>query len=84
VVPVAESVAGFSSRYLLPAVLVIAIGIAALSVKSLVSGLPTPSTASAAVSSAGQPRNADLQQIKKMIRENKLSDHEADFYKKAE
>jgi predicted membrane-bound spermidine synthase/Na+-translocating ferredoxin:NAD+ oxidoreductase RnfG subunit len=82
--PVAEPVAGFGSRYLLPAVLVIAIGIAAVSVRSLVSELPVSSTASAAVSSSGQPRNADLQQIRKMIRENKLSDHEADFYKKAE
>jgi predicted membrane-bound spermidine synthase len=84
VVPVAEPVAGFGSRYLLPAVLVIAVGIAVLSVKGLVSELSVPSTASAAVSSAGQPRNVDLQQIKKMIRENKLSDHEADFYKKAD
>ncbi len=80
----AEPAAGFGSRYLLPAVLVIAIGIVAVSVKSLVSELPTPSTASAAVSSGGQPRNVDLQRIRKMIRENKLSDHEADFYKKVE
>ncbi|MCJ7729147.1 MAG: 4Fe-4S binding protein, partial [Sedimentisphaerales bacterium] len=84
VVPVAEPVAGFGSRYLLPAVLVIAIGIAALSAKSLVSELPAPVTASAAVSSAGQPRNADLQQIRKMIRENKLSDHEAEYYRKVD
>jgi len=81
---IAETVVSFGSRYLLPAVLVIAIGIAALSVRSLVSELPASSTVSAAVSSAGQPRNVDLQQIRKMIRENKLSDHEADFYKKAE
>jgi predicted membrane-bound spermidine synthase len=84
VVPVLKPVAGFGSRYLLPAVLVIAIGIAAVSVKSLVSELPASSAASAAVSSGGQPRNVDLQQIRTMIRENKLSDREADYYKKIE
>jgi predicted membrane-bound spermidine synthase/Na+-translocating ferredoxin:NAD+ oxidoreductase RnfG subunit len=78
------AVVGFGSRYLLPAVLVIAIGISVLSVRSLVSELPASSTASAAVSSAGQPRNVDMQQIRKMIRENKLSDHKADYYKKVE
>ncbi len=32
--------------------------------------------------SAGTPRTLDLQQIKQMIQQQNLSDHEADFYKK--
>ncbi len=32
--------------------------------------------------SAGTPRTLDLNQIKQMIQQNSLSDHEADFYKK--
>jgi hypothetical protein len=79
---VAESHAGFASRYFLPAVLVIAIGITSVSVESFIRELPVPSTAAAASPSAGQPRNVDIQKIKNLIRENKLSEHEADFYKK--
>ncbi len=75
---------GVISRYFLPAVLVIAIGIAGVSFKSFVNELPVSSPASAAVSSAGQPRNIDLQKVRTMIRENKLSDHEAEYYKKAD
>ncbi|MFH1371475.1 MAG: 4Fe-4S binding protein [Planctomycetota bacterium] len=82
--PVAEPVPGFGSRYFLPAVLVIAIGIAGVSVKSLLNELPAGSSASAAISSGGQPRNVDLQKVRTMIRENKLSDKEAEFYKKAD
>ncbi len=81
---VAESPAGFASRYFLPTVLIIAIGIASVSVESFVKELPVPSTAVAALPSAGQPRNVDTQKIKNLIRENKLSEHEADFYKKTD
>jgi spermidine synthase len=80
----AEPAFGFGSRYFLPAVLVIAIGIAGVSVKSFISELPVSFPASAAVSSGGQLRNVDLQKVRTMIRENKLSDREAEFYKKAE
>jgi len=80
---VAESpAAGFVSRYFLPTVLVIAIAIASVSIESFVKELPVPSTAVVASPSAGQPRNVDTQKIKNLIRENKLSEHEADFYKK--
>ncbi len=82
--PVAGPVAGVCSRYFLPAVLVIAIGISVVSVRGLVSELPAPSYASASMSSAGQPRNVDLQKIQSLIRQNQLSDREADFYKKSD
>lgn len=81
---VAEPVTAFGSRYFLAAVLVIALGISVLSVRSLVRELPAPSYAAAATISGGQPRDVDLQKVKTMIRENKLSDKEADYYKKIE
>ncbi|MGA2172590.1 MAG: 4Fe-4S binding protein [Sedimentisphaerales bacterium] len=80
---VAEPAVGFGSRYFLAAVLVVAVGISAISIRSIVRELPAPVVAATA-SSAGQPRNVDPQKIRKMIRENKLSDHEADFYKKTD
>lgn len=80
---VADSFAGFGSRYFLAAVLIIAVGLSAISIKNFVSALPRPSHIATA-SSAGQIRNVDLQKVRKMIQENKLSDREADFYKKAE
>jgi len=80
----AEPATGFCSRYFLTAVLVIAIGIAGVSVKSFIKELPASSSVAAAAISGGQPRNVDLQKIKTMIRENKLSDKEAQYYKKTD
>lgn len=37
----------------------------------------------APVASDGQSRNLDLQKLQTLIREKKLSDHEAEFYKVA-
>jgi hypothetical protein len=81
--PAAEPLLAFVSRYFLPAVLVIAIGFSVLSVRGIVREFRTV-TAVAAAPSAGQPRDVDLQQIRTMIRENKLSDHEANYYQKLE
>jgi hypothetical protein len=36
------------------------------------------------VSGAGQPRDVDLQRIRSMIQQGKLSDKKAEFYKKAD
>jgi predicted membrane-bound spermidine synthase len=80
----AEKPVGFGSRYFLPAVLIIALGVSVLSIKSFIRELPTPANAAAATASGGQPRNTDLQQIRTMIQEKKLSDHEADYYKKTD
>lgn len=74
--------AGFSVRYFLPAVFIIAAGIAAVSVKDVVSQLSISSVVAASAPSEEHHRNVDTQQIKKMIQENKLSDREADFYRK--
>lgn len=79
---VTEKSAGFKSHYFLTAVIIIAVGIAAVSVKSVVNQLSITPVAVSSASSQEQHRNVDTQQIKKMIQENKLSDHEANFYKK--
>ena len=39
---------------------------------------------SSSISAGGQPRDVDLQRVQKMIQEKRLSDKEAQFYKKAE
>ncbi len=80
----AEPAPGPASRYFLPAVIIIAGCIAAVSVKSFINELPVSSSVSSTVSSAGRLRNVDLQKVRTMIRENKLSDHEAEFYKKTD
>jgi hypothetical protein len=71
------------SRYFPAIVLIIAVGLSAVSIKNFVGALPGPSHIAAA-SSAGQIRNVDLPKVRKMIQENQLSEREADFYKKAE
>jgi hypothetical protein len=80
----AETPAGFVSRYFLPAVLIIALGVSILSIKSFVRELPVSASASATTASGGQPRNTDSQKIRTMIRENKLSGHEAEYYRKTD
>ncbi|MBN2020922.1 MAG: 4Fe-4S binding protein [Sedimentisphaerales bacterium] len=72
------------SRYFFPAVLVIAVVLSAVSIRNCVRALPGSSRITAAGTSAGQIRNVDVQKVRKMIQEGKLSDREADFYKKAE
>jgi hypothetical protein len=42
--------------------------------------LTAPEAAGAGV--AGEPRDVDLEEIRRLIREGKLSDHEAEYYKK--
>lgn len=57
-------------------------GISVGRVKEVVSFGPTTTTAMAA--SGGVPRDVDLQRVKKLIKEKKLSDKEADYYKRTE
>ncbi len=81
---VAGPFVGFGVRNFPVAVLVAAVIISLVSVKSSLRELPTPVSAAATATSAGQPRNVDMQKIRTLIRENKLSDHEAEYYKKVE
>jgi len=69
------------SRYFVIAVLAFAVFISSISISSLLQAFPSAAPAFS-VSAGGQPRDLDLQKIRTMIQQKKLSDREADFYKK--
>ena len=70
-------------RGFLAAVVIIAAIISAVSVNRLMEVVPLAAQAAPkSISAAGQPRDVDQQKIRTMIEQKKLSDKEADFYKK--
>ncbi len=77
--------ASFLSRYLVVIAVLAAIFVSTVSVKKFLlvspAGISQPVVSS---SGAGQPRNVDLQRVRTMIQQKKLSDKEAEFYKKSE
>jgi predicted membrane-bound spermidine synthase/Na+-translocating ferredoxin:NAD+ oxidoreductase RnfG subunit len=75
---------GFLSRHFLIPVLLLAIFISAVSISTAWQTLSTEMALSSASGSAGVVRDVDLKKIRTLIRQNRLSDHEADFYKKIE
>ena len=73
------------SKYFVLLALAVAVFASAASVNRFVNSFPAASEyAAASISSAGKPRDVNLEQIRKMIEEKKLSDREAQYYKKAE
>jgi len=73
------------ARYFVAWVLVIAILVSAVSLKRFSQVTAVSSDYSAAfVSSGGQPRDVDMQRVRRMIQQKRLSDREAEFYKKVE
>lgn len=83
-----EPAAGYLFRELAKRLLVLAlitgIVISALYIDKFLDAIPAPAEyPSAFTSSAGQPRNVDIQRIRTLIEEKKLSDREADFYEKS-
>jgi hypothetical protein len=80
------------SRYFMVSVLAVAILVSVISANKFLEVTPVRFEAAASVSpahlslpkSAGQPRDVDLQRVRSMIEQKQLSDHEAQFYKKAE
>jgi predicted membrane-bound spermidine synthase/Na+-translocating ferredoxin:NAD+ oxidoreductase RnfG subunit len=77
--------ASYLSHYLLLAVVSVAIFVSAISAKRFWQVIPTGiSRPVVSVSGTGQPRDVDLQRIRTMIQQGKLSDKEAEFYKKSE
>jgi hypothetical protein len=58
-----------------------AIFVSAISVRRFLQVIPTGFEQAAV---GGQPRNVDMQRIRTMIRQKKLSDKEAEFYRKVE
>jgi predicted membrane-bound spermidine synthase/Na+-translocating ferredoxin:NAD+ oxidoreductase RnfG subunit len=83
--PCVQRPASYLSRYLVIVVVLVAIFVSAVSVKRFWQVIPTGISQSVvSVSGAGRPRDVDLQRVRTMIRQGKLSDKEAEFYKKAE
>ena len=73
------------SRYFVVGVLTVAVLVSAVSVNRFSQVIPAGLAQPAVfVSSGGQPRDVDLQRIRTMIRQKRLSDQEAEFYEKVE
>ena len=73
------------SRYFVVGVLAAAALVSAVSVKRFLQVIPAGfGQAAISASAAGQPRDVDIQRIRTMIRQRKLSDKEAEFYKKVD
>ncbi len=72
-------------RFFIISVLVVGVLVSAVSVRRFLQVVPAGGDYSAKfVSSGGQPRDVDVQQIRKLIEQNRLSDHEAEYYKRVE
>jgi predicted membrane-bound spermidine synthase len=81
----ASGSASFLSRYLVVIAVLVGIFVSAVSVKRFWQVVPAGiSQPVVSVSGAGRPRDVDLQRVRTMIQQGKLSDKEAEFYKKAE
>jgi hypothetical protein len=78
--------AGLLSRYFVFGVVLIGVLVSAVSVKRFWQVIPRPVeyTTTFVSSGGGQPRDVDLQRIRMLIEQNRLSDREAEFYKKVD
>jgi len=74
-----ESVGAFAA-----CVLIVALFISTVSADRFLKVVPAGADAVAISTSGGQSRDIDVQRVRTMIREKKLSDKEAEFYKKVE
>jgi len=72
------------SRYFVVVVLAVTIFVSTVSVSRFLQVIPAGLEYPTALASGGQPRDVDLERIRTMIRQQKLSDQEAEFYKKVE
>lgn len=74
---------GLLSHSLVLIAITVAILVSAVSLDRLVEVLPAYEDYSASsITSGGQPRDVDLQRVEDLIRQKRLSDREAEFYKK--
>jgi predicted membrane-bound spermidine synthase len=82
---VATRPASYLSRHLVVIAVLVGIFVSAVSVERFLQVIPAGiSQPVASVSGIGRPRDVDLQRINTMIQQRKLSDKEAEFYKKTE
>jgi predicted membrane-bound spermidine synthase len=65
-------------------VVIVALFISVVSADRFLKVIPAGAETVAVSASGGQPRDVDLERVRTMIRENKLSDKEAEFYKQVE
>jgi predicted membrane-bound spermidine synthase len=65
-------------------VLIVALFISTVSADRFLKVVPAGSETTAVSASGGQPRDVDLQHVQTMIRQKRLSDKEAEFYKKVD
>jgi predicted membrane-bound spermidine synthase len=65
-------------------VIIVALFISVVSADRFLKVIPAGAETVAVSASGGQPRDIDMQRVRTMIREKKLSDKEADFYKQVE
>jgi len=65
-------------------VLIVALFISTVSADRFLKVVPAVTETAAVSASGGQPRDVDAQRVRTMIREKKLSDKEAEFYKKVD
>jgi hypothetical protein len=65
-------------------VIIMALFISVVSADRFLKVIPTGSEVAAASVSGGQPRDVDMQRVRTMIQQKRLSDKEAEFYKKVE
>jgi spermidine synthase len=77
---------GSYSRYFVAAVFIVAAFVSMISVRRFLQVIPSgfEQTAVYVSSGAGKPRDVDMQRIRTMIQQKKLSDKEAQYYKKVE
>jgi hypothetical protein len=77
--------ASYLSRYLVVIAVLVGIFVSTVSVNRFWEVIPAGiSQPVVSASGAGQPRDVDLQRIRTMIQQGKLSDKKAEFYKKAD
>jgi Na+-translocating ferredoxin:NAD+ oxidoreductase RnfG subunit len=73
------------SRYFLVGVVIAAMFLSTISVNRFLEILPAgPEKTAFSASSEGQPRDVDIERVRRMISEKKLSDKEAQFYEKVD
>lgn len=81
----ASGSASYLSRHLVVIAVLVGIFVSTVSVKRFLQVIPAGISQPVVSSSgAGQPRDVDLQHIRSMIQQGKLSDKKAEFYKKAD
>jgi len=80
-----KSIRPFAPRAFMTCIVIVAVFVSAVSVSRFLQVIPVGlERPTALVSGVGQPRDVDLQRIRTMIRQKRLSDREAEFYKKLE